>query len=167
LTVGQVVGAHGVSGELKVEILTDDPQRFGLLKQIFLGLEDQEPEPWLLEGYRLHKKQALLRLRGCDDRSFAETLYGYLVQVPFDEALPLEEGEYFEYQIVGLQVFTTNGEPLGAIDEILFTGANEVYVVHSAAPGRRELLIPAIEGVVLEIDLAAGRVVVELPEGLP
>jgi 16S rRNA processing protein RimM len=122
--------------------------------------------PWLLEGYRLHKGRALLQLEGCEDRATAETLRGYLVQVPREEAIPLEEGEYFEHQILGLAVWTRAGECLGIVEEIIFTGANEVYVVRDSAPDRREILIPAIQDVVLEVDLAAGRLVVDLPVGL-
>ena len=166
LAIGRVVGIHGVRGELKVEILTDDPHRFGLLQQVLVGLEDQEPVPWILEGYRLHKGHALLKLQGCDDRTAAEMLRGYYIQVHFEDALPLEEDEYFEHQIVGLQVWTAAGELLGEVAEILYTGANDVYVVRGGSPGRRDILIPAIEDVVLEVDLDGGRLVVELPEGL-
>ena len=166
LAIGRVVGIHGVRGELKVEILTDDPHRFGLLQQVLVGLEDQEPVPWILEGYRLHKGHALLKLQGCDDRTAAEALRGYYIQVHFEDALPLEEDEYFEHQIVGLQVWTAAGELLGEVAEILYTGANDVYVVRGGSPGRRDILIPAIEDVVLKVDLDGGRLVVELPEGL-
>jgi 16S rRNA processing protein RimM len=166
LTVGQVVGAHGISGELKVKILTDDPHRFRLLDRVYVGLEEQEPVPRPLAGYRLHKGFALLKLGGCDDRATAQSLRGNLIQVPLEEAIPLEEGEYFEYQILGLDVWTPSGEHLGQLVEILYTGANDVYVVQRAASGS-EILIPAIEDVILEIDLEAGRLVVEPPEGLP
>jgi 16S rRNA processing protein RimM len=153
-------------GELRVDILTDDPHRFGLLERVFVGLEDEEPAPWPLEGYRLHKGRVLLKLGKCDDRTTAETLRKQLIQVPLEEAIPLEEDQYFEHQIVGLEVWTAGGEHLGQVVEIVHTGANEVYVIHSAGPGARELLIPAIEEVVLEVDLENGRLVVELIEGL-
>ena len=166
LIIGQVSGAHGLRGEVKVATLTDDPQRFGALKQVFMGGEDEEPVPWALEGVRLHKGQALLQLEGCHDRAAAQALRGQLVQVPLEEAIPLEEGEYFEHQIIGLEVWTEAGECLGKVAHIIYTGANEVYVVHGVEPARPELLIPALEGVVLELDLESGRLVVELPEGL-
>lgn len=166
LVIGQVVGAHGVRGELKVQILTEDALRFGLLEQVYVSLEDEEPVAWSLEGYRLHMGRALLKLKGCDDRTAAAALRGYLVQVPREEAIPLEEGEYFEHQILGLKVWTSAGELLGEVVDILYTAANEVYVVQGPNLGRRELLIPAIEDVVLEVDLEAGRLVVELLEGL-
>jgi 16S rRNA processing protein RimM len=166
LTVGEVVGAHGLHGELRVAIHTDDPHRFGRLDTLFFGLEGTEPVPRSLLGYRLHKRQVLLRIEGCTDRAMAEALRGYLVQVLREEAIPLEEGEYFEHQILDLDTWTTGGEHLGKVVEIIHTGANDVYVVQGGASGRREVLIPAIEDVVLEIDLAAGRMIVELPDGL-
>lgn len=166
LAVGRILGAHGIHGEVKAEILTDDPQRFGLLKRVFVGLEGQVPVPWLLVGYRLHKGRALLKLQGCDDRTTAAALRGYLVQVPREDAIPLEDGEYFEHQILGLAVWTASGECLGQVVDIIYTGANEVYMVRSSEAKRREVLIPAIADVVLEVDLETGRLVVELPEGL-
>jgi 16S rRNA processing protein RimM len=108
----------------------------------------------------------LLKIEGCDDRSTAETLQKYLVQIPFEESLPLDEGEYYEHQIVGLAVWTEAGERLGLVDEILYTGANDVYVVRSDLDSRRPILIPAIADVVQAVDLEGGRLVVTLPPGL-
>jgi 16S rRNA processing protein RimM len=167
LAVGQVSSAHGIRGEIRVHLLTDDPRRFDRLAHVWLGTADtDEPTPWPLESYRLHKGRALLKLRGCDDRSTAETLRGYLVQVPIEQAIPLEEGEFFEHQVIGLQVWTSAGEHLGHVEEIIYTGANEVYIIRSAHAGQADILIPAIEEVVLEIDPRAGRLVVDLIEGL-
>ncbi|HNS51236.1 MAG TPA: ribosome maturation factor RimM [Anaerolineae bacterium] len=164
LAIGQVAGAHGIRGELKVEILTEEPARFGRLKRVYLGREGEDPQPRGLEAFRLHLGKALLKIEGCDDRTAAEALRGALLQVPIEEAIPLKEGEYYEHQIVGLPVWTTAGESLGEVDEILYTGANDVYVVRGA--GGREILVPAIAGVIVEVDLEAGRLVVELLEGL-
>jgi 16S rRNA processing protein RimM len=166
LAVGQVAGAHGVRGELKVDILTDDPHRFGRLRQVYVGYEDQEPTPMLLKGYRLHKGRALLRLVGFDDRAAAQTLQGLFVYVSREEAIPLEQGEYFEHQILDLEVWTVDGEYLGRVADIIYTGANEVYLIRGTGPGLREILLPAIKDVVLEVDLDAGRLVVRLLEGL-
>ena len=166
LAVGQVTGAHGILGEIKVTILTEDPQRFDRLSRVWLGRDEQEPIPWPLEGFRLHKGRALLKLKGCDDRSMAESLRPNLVLIPLKEAIPLEEDEYYEHQIVGLEVWTAGGERLGEIEDILYTGANEVYIVRGETPDRKEILIPAIEEVIVEIDLEAGRLTIEPLEGL-
>ena len=166
LVVGQIAGAHGLYGEIKVDLLTDDPHRFQELDHVFLGKEGDEPSPLALKGYRLHQGRVLLQLESCTDREQAQSLRGLLVQVPREEAIPLEEDEYFEYQILGLAVWTSEDEYLGTIEEIIYTGANEVYVIRGQAPGPREILIPAIEKVVLEVDLEAGRMTVQVPEEL-
>jgi 16S rRNA processing protein RimM len=167
LAIGRINGAHGIRGELKVKVLTADAHRFDGLNRVYLGRdEDNEPVPRSLLGYRVHKGRALLRLEGIEDRSVAEALKGYLVQIPFEEVPPLEEDEYFEHQILGLEVWTTSGEFLGCVSEILYTGANEVYVVNDPTQDRRDTLIPAIAEVVQQVDLAAGRLVVQLLEGL-
>ncbi len=160
LVVGKIVAPWGVKGEVKVAIETGFPERFERLKRVYLG---EKVTCFVLEGSRLHKGHALLKLRGCDDRHAAEKLRGQLVQIPIEEAMPLDEDEYYVYQIVGLDVWTTAGEHLGRISEVLFTGANDVYVVQGE---KGEILIPAVEDVVLEVDLAGGRLTVELMEGL-
>jgi 16S rRNA processing protein RimM len=160
LVIGRVARPWGIRGEVKVEIMTDFPDRFSLLRKVHLG---PEAVPFALEGFRLHKGAALLKLEGFHDRASVEKLRGQLVQIPIEEAVPLEENEYYEHQIVGLAVWTAGGEYLGTVDEVISTGSNDVYVVRGEGP---EILIPAIEDVVLEINLAQERLVVELMEGL-
>jgi 16S rRNA processing protein RimM len=155
-----VVRPFGVRGELKAELLTDHPDQLGRLRTVYLG---PQAEPWAVEGVRLHKGAALFKLTGCDDRTAAESLRGALVQIALEDAVPLEEGEYFEYQIVGMSVVEKDGTLLGKITEIISTGANDVYLV--VGPDG-ELLLPAIESVILEIDLEADQMVVHLLEGL-
>jgi 16S rRNA processing protein RimM len=160
LVIGRVARPWGTRGELKVEIMTDFPDRFALLRKVYLG---PRAVPFALEGFRLHKGSALLKLEGCHDRATVEKLRGQLVQIPIEEAMPLEQDEYYEHQIVGLAVWTAEGERLGTVDEIISTGSNDVYVVRGEG---RDILIPAIEDVVLEVNLAKGRLMVELIEGL-
>ncbi len=138
---------------------TDFPERFERLKMVYLG---EAATPFALESSRLHKEHVLLKLKGCN-RDMAEKLRGQWVQIPIEEAMPLGEDEYYVYQIIGLEVWTMMGEYLGQVSEVLFTGANDVYVVQGE---RGEILIPAVEDVVLEVDLADGRLTVNLPEGL-
>jgi len=161
LVVGRIVRPWGVRGELKVEILTEDPARFEQLEAVYVGPQFVS---YRLEGARLHRGVVLLKLAGCDDRNAAEGLRDLLVQVAMEDALPLKEGEYWVHQIVGLEVWTTEGDLLGLVQEVLETAANDAYVVRDRSG--REVLIPALRSVVLEIDLAAGRMLVELPEGL-
>ena len=106
----------------------------------------------------------LLKLDSVDDRTSAERLRGKSLSVPANEVPPLPEGTYYHYQLIDLDVYTREGERLGAVREILATGANDVYVV--GRPEAKDLLIPALKGVVVCVDLAAGRMIVRLPEGL-
>jgi 16S rRNA processing protein RimM len=160
LAVARIVRPWGLRGELKAEILTEDPHRFERLETVYVG---SRFEPYGLEGARLHKNAVRLKLTGCDDRDAAEAQRGLLVHVAMEDALPLEEDEYWIHQIIGLTVWSVSGERLGVVHEVLETLANDVYVVRGGGEG---LLIPALDDVVLEIDLARGRMVVELPEGL-
>jgi len=161
LAVGRILRPRGLRGELKVEILTEDPSRFQLLETVYVG---PQFVPYQLERARLHQDVLLLKLIGCDDRDTAETLRDMLVQVAVEDALPLKEGEFWTYQILGLEAWTVEGELLGVVREVLETGANDVYGVQDK--NGAELLIPALTDVVLEIDIDAGRMLVELPEGL-
>jgi 16S rRNA processing protein RimM len=115
-----------------------------------------------VEQLRLHKSVLLLKLEGCDDRSAAEGLRGMLVQVPLEDAVPLKEDEYYHFQAIGVRVETTDGEPLGEIVEVLETGANDVFVVQGP---RGEVLVPVISDVVVDWDVAAKRMRVQLLPG--
>ena len=160
LAIGRMGRPFGLCGELRVQLLTEYPEQLGRLRIVYLG---PRMEPWEVEGVRLHKGAALFKLVGCDDRTTAETLRGALVQIAREDAVSLEEDEYYEHQIVGMTVVEEDGTLLGRVTEIISTGANDVYVV--VGPDG-ELLLPAIESVILEIDLDADRMVVHVLEGL-
>jgi 16S rRNA processing protein RimM len=160
LVIGRIAGPRGVRGELKVSIETEDPARFLDLQSVYLG---ESRERFVVARARLFKDHALLTLVGLNTREAAERWRGAYVYVPLKDALPLEDGSYYYYQIRGLSVVTDEDEDLGRVIEILATGANDVYVVRGQTG---ELLIPALKQVILQIDLEAGRMVVHLPEGL-
>jgi 16S rRNA processing protein RimM len=162
LAIGRVVRAHGLRGELSVAVLTEFPERFKTTEWVYLGNE-YEATPYRLKSFRWHKQNVLLTLEGLSDRTQAEALQGQFVQVPLTEAVPLPEGSYYLYQVIGLQVQATTGEILGQIADILETGANDVYVVKQAD---REVLLPAIPEVIKQIDLERGVVVVQVIDGL-
>jgi 16S rRNA processing protein RimM len=124
---------------------------------------EEDPSPMPVQRARLHQGVIILKLEGCDTRNQAEALRNQWLQVRLEEALTLDEGEFFYYQLIGLQVETVDGEVLGELHEILQTGANDVFVVRG--PGG-ELLLPDIPDVILEIDPEAGRIVVQIPAGL-
>ena len=163
IAIGRIVRAHGVRGELSVVVLTDFPERFEITEWVYLG-DEFEAEPYKIVKHRWHKDNVLLTLDGVADRTEAEQLKGLLVQVPIEETMPLAEGDYYLYQIIDLPVVTTQGQTLGTISNVLETKANDVYVV--SCEGQKEILLPAIPDVIKQVDLKAGKVVVELLDGL-
>jgi 16S rRNA processing protein RimM len=165
LLVGRVSRPHGVRGELRVEIITDYPERLSEHTHFYLAHPGSPTtvRRFPAEKVRIHRDVALLKLVGCDDRNAADELRGLLVQIPVEEAVPLEEGEYYLYQLIGVQVETEDGEGLGKVVDVIETGANDVYVVRGP---RGEVLLPAIEDVVLGLDLESKRMVVRLLAGL-
>lgn len=160
LAIGRVARPFGLHGELRVQLYTEYPEQLGRLHAVYLGSDVQ---PCQVESVRLHKGAALFKLAGIDDRTAAETLRGALVQIAREQAVPLEKDEYYEHQIVGMTVVEEDGTLLGRVTEIVSTGANDVYVV--VGPDG-ELLLPAIESVILEIDLQLDQMVVHVMEGL-
>lgn len=160
LIIGRVLKPWSYLGEMKVEILTDFPDRFASLRQVYLG---DDAKPFSVERARLHGKFALVKLQGVDSTQAAAKLRNQLVHVAREDAVPLGKGKHYLYELVGLHVKTTDGKPLGEIAEVLETGANDIYVVRD---GPSELLIPAIEDVVKEIAVERGEVIVKLIDGL-
>lgn len=160
LAVGRIAAPHGVRGEVEVEIHTDFPQRFVPEARFLVG---ERKVAMTVERVRPFKKRLLIKFREIVDRTAAERMRGAWIHVPIEEAWPLEEGEYYEHEIVGLEVWTETGEYLGVVDHIIYTGANDVYVV--VGP-KGEVLLPAIEEVIREIDLERERMTVHLLPGL-
>jgi 16S rRNA processing protein RimM len=164
LAVARIVAPFGVKGEVRARVLTDFPKRFSRLKTVYLAPEEVlVPVAYSLNSSRLHGSEVLLTLGGVDTPEQADKLRDLLVQVPTAEAVPLKAGHYYHYQILGLAVFTEAGEGLGQVTQILPTGGNDVYVVRGEAG---EFLLPAIAQVVRQVDLAAGRMVVQLMDGM-
>ena len=161
LVIGEVLKPHGVRGEVRVLPHTDLPERFTWLEEVYVGKKD--PQPVAVEGVRFHQNLVLLKLAGYNHRDQAQALRKQLLFVPEEEAVPLEEGEYFLYQLEGLAVYSDEGEDLGTLVEVIETKANNVFVVRGS---RGEILLPDTEEVVLSIDFETERVTVHLLPGL-
>lgn len=159
VTIGRIVRPHGVRGEM---VLAADAEAANVLAGVDTVYVGEPPVACALVAVRRHRGRLLIRLAGCDDRNFAEAYRGRSVRLA-RAARPLPPGTYYWSQILGLTVVTVEGETLGAIAEILETGANDVYVVRSAGS---ELLIPAAPGVIQKVDLERQCMIVQLPEGL-
>ena len=165
LAIGRIIAPHGIRGEVKVELLTDFPERFKVGSRAFLGTgtDDVTARPVKLAAVRPHKGGLLIKLDVVPDRNAAELVRGRYLLIPAADAMPLGEHENYLHDLIGLRVETSDGQLLGELKEVLFTGANDVYVVRGPAG---EVLLPAIRDVVLQVDLPARRMVVALPEGL-
>ena len=153
-----LVGApHGLRGMARVAPLTDDPGRFERLGAVTLELTGGERRAAAVEKVQVGPDRVLLKFKGLDDRGAVEALRGAYVLIPRSEAVELPAGHYFADDIVGLEVVTVSGERLGPVREVLRTGANDVYATD-------KVMIPATREVVRKIDIAAGVMVVDLPE---
>jgi 16S rRNA processing protein RimM len=165
LAVGLIVAPHGLKGEVRIELHTDFPERFTPGLELGLG---QELAPITVQTSRPHKGHLLIRFEGVYNREDAEALRNQWLFVADEEAMELEEGVYYVHDLVGLTVVTTDGATLGEVSEVLFTGANEVYIVKPDPDGgrTRDLLIPAIAEVVQSVDLEQGLLTIQVLEGL-
>ena len=165
IAVGHIIGVHGLRGEVKVELYTDFPQRFAPGVVVLVGEELAEET---IEQVREHKTHLLVKFAGIDGRSAAEGMRNLWLFVDEADAAQLEEGAYWIHDIIGLDVFTEQGELVGRITDVLETGSNDVYVVAAAGDFNRgrDVLLPALDDVVLIVDLERGRMIVHLPDGL-
>jgi 16S rRNA processing protein RimM len=159
LTVGRVTAPFGVAGEVRVVTDTDFPERLAD-RPLFVGPDHR---PMAVQRARQHGREMLLKLAGVDTVEAAEALRGAELSIAIADAAPLPPGRYYFHQIVGLQVFTIGGEHYGEVREVLSRPANDIYVVDHAG---NEVLVPAIADVVKDIDVAAGRMVIEVIPGL-
>jgi 16S rRNA processing protein RimM len=159
LAVGEVSRPLGLTGDVKIEPLTDFPDRFLQLVGCTVRLKHRSgrTEMAAVKGCRLRGRGAVVSFEGYGSREAADALRGALVMIPESSAAPLPEGHYYWHQILGLRAITVSGEDLGKIENILRTPAHDVYVAQKA-------MIPAVKEIVREIDLAAGRMIVDLPE---
>jgi 16S rRNA processing protein RimM len=166
LLIGEILRPHGVVGELKMRVLTAYPERLRELKTVFLAddPESESPDSYTLDQVRFHHDYALIKLKEIPDRTAAERFRELFVLVAIDDAIPLDEGEHYLFQLIGMTVETEAGESLGTLVDVMETGANDVYVVESKEYG--EVLIPVTEHTLLNTDTETRRITVRLPEGL-
>lgn len=163
MLIGQIVAAFGVRGQVKMKAITDQIDHLRRrVRTLYLGPKLQE---YTLKSLIEHKPGLLiLTLANVTTREQAEDLRGQDVAILESQAAPLEEGEYFIHQLYGLIVVSDQGEEIGKVRDVLETGANDVLVV--SRPGKPDGLIPMIHDVVQELDVAGGRVIVHVIEGL-
>ena len=162
LQVGVISSTHGIRGEVKVFPTTDDPLRFKKLKKVLLdtGKERLELE---IQSVKFFKQFVIVKFRGIDNINDIERYKGKSLLVPREDAVELDEDEYYIADLIGMEVFTEDGH-FGVVKDVMETGANEVYIVESDEHG--EVLIPAIRQCVLDVNVEEKKMKIRLMDGL-
>lgn len=163
LQVGVISSTHGVRGEVKVFPTTDDVKRFKKLKNVILDT-GREHMPLEVESVKFFKQFAILKFKGIDNINDIEKYKGKSLLVDRENAVKLRKDEYFIADMIGLIVFTDDGDEFGKLKDVLETGANDVYIIDSLKHG--EVLVPAIKQCILDVDIENGKMVIHLMEGL-
>ena len=174
LQVGAIATTHGVRGEVKVFPMTDDVNRFKKLRKVFLDTGKDFLELEICQ-VKFFKNMVILKFKGIDNINDIEKYKGKGLFVTREHAVKCEKDEYFIADLIGIEVSTEEGEPLGELVDVLQTGANVVYVVriseespyvHRVSGKKKELLLPAIRECVLDVDMQERRMKVHLMAGL-
>lgn len=162
LAVGIVRRPHGVKGKLLITPLARDPGLFKALKEILLGNEPLNARPYPVERVQFLRGSVLVKLQGLSFEGAVEAR-GCLLWARREDLPPLEEGEYYWQDLIGMEVFDHTGQRLGEVKALLETGESQVLVSRG---NKGEILIPFVEGIILEVDENEGKIIVDLPEGL-
>jgi len=165
VVVARVAKARGVRGEVAADLLTDFPERFDWLDELVAVFPGGRRERLALEGHWFHGDRVVLKLGGYDSPEAAAALAGCELAVPESEAVELEEGEFYDWQLEGCRAETVEGRSLGTVREVLHTGG-EAHVLVIRDDAGREHLVPLAESICVEIDADSKLIRVDAPEGL-
>ncbi|MFC4023174.1 ribosome maturation factor RimM [Oceanobacillus longus] len=161
--VGKIVNTHGIKGEVKIHRISDFEERFEPGESVYI-MKDEKPIKLTIATHRLHKGFDLVQFKGYENINLVESLKGCELKIREEQLTDLNEDEYYYHEIIGCKVYTTDDRKIGEIKEILSPGANDVWVIKQEKG--KDILIPYIDDVVKEIDIDAGKVVIEPMEGL-
>lgn len=161
VAIARIARPRGIRGELVAEVLTDFPERFDGLERVTAVLGEDRRQ-LKIENAWFQNERIVLKFEGIDSIEAAEELRDAEICVPESDAVDLDEGEFFDWQLEGCEAVTVGGEPLGTVKELMRTGGTEILVVE----GDREYLIPFAESICIEVDIENKRIVVDPPEGL-
>ena len=163
LQVGVITTTHGIRGEVKVYPTTDDAHRFDYLESVLLdtGKELCELE---IQRVKYFKQFVILKFRDVNNINDIEPYKGKSLYVTRDFAVPLEENEYYIADLIDMDVFLEDGSLFGTLKDVMETGANDVYVIHTT--DKKEVLVPAIKDCVKEVDVEQNKMIIHLLKGL-
>ncbi|HEX5708035.1 MAG TPA: ribosome maturation factor RimM [Pyrinomonadaceae bacterium] len=165
VAVARIVKTRGIRGEVAADLLTDFPERFEWLEELIAVRPTGARERLAVESHWLHGTRVVLKFENYDSPESAQSLVGCELAVPESEAVELEEGEFYEWQLVGCRVETVEGRALGEVKELLRTGGEAPVLIIDDGRGR-EHLVPLAESICVEIDTARKVIRVDAPEGL-
>jgi 16S rRNA processing protein RimM len=163
VAIGRLTRSHGLRGELVVEPLTDHPERFQRLRRVYAVGRDKQCRELVVERCREHQGRPLLKFEGVDGIDAARALAGREIRLPEHELMPLPEGAFYAYRMVGLTVWTAGERFLGRVEAVMQTGGPDLLVVRDQRGD--EVLVPLSEEI-CRVDLEARRIDLDPPEGL-
>ena len=162
VAIARIARPRGVRGELVAEVLTDFPERFDGLKNATAVLPNGSRRELKIENAWFQNDRIVMKFEGVDSIEAADELREADICVPESDAVPLDEGEFFDWQLEGCIAVTVGGDTLGTVKELMRTGGTEVLVIE----GEREYLVPFAESICTEVDIENKRIVIDPPEGL-
>lgn len=163
LQVGVITSTQGVRGEVKVFPTTDDPMRFKKLKKVILDA-GKETLPLEIQNVKFFKQFVILKFKGIDNINDIEKYRKCPLLVAREDAVELDDDEYFIADMIGMEVLTEDGKVFGTLKDVMETGANDVYVIESTQYG--EVLVPAIKECILDVDIKERKMKIHLMDGL-
>lgn len=163
IVIARAVRTHGLKGEIVAELLTDFPERFEDVEELILVAPSGEQKPGQLEDFWFQKDRVVLKLAGYDDVDQAKSLVGYDFAVPDSERVPLEEDEFYDWELEGCTV-KAGDNSIGQVRSVLRTGGAEILVISDDSG--KEQLVPLAAEIVVKIDTAAKEILIDPPEGL-
>lgn len=163
ISIGTIVKAHGVKGEVLVVPIADNPQQFETLNCVSIQVQEGIRKSFIIERVNINANRIILKFAGVDDRNSALALKGSIIDTRLSQNQSLARDEYYVFDLIGLKVRTIDNQFVGIVNEVLTLPANDVYVVIN---GSKEFLIPAIKDVVKKVDLENELMWIEPLEGL-
>ena len=162
LEVGQIVNTFGIKGEVKVMPFTDDITRFDDLEKVYVKTKKEE-KLYKIQNVRYHKNMVLIKFENIETPEQAELLRNAFLEIDREDAIPLEEGTYYIADLIGMEVYSDDGNKLGIVEDIYNTGANDIYVVKNDLG--KQILLPGIKEVIKEVNLDTEKITVHLIPG--
>lgn len=179
IAVGRISKSVGLRGEVKAQLLTDDPLRFTKLKSVWIGEKEESAEKVTIESSRSQGSGVVLKFKEIDSRTASDIKHGQYIFISANDVAVPPKGSFFVDDIIGMEVVSEEGEKIGTIKDIMKSPANDVWVVRPpagragpserrkrAGNGTKEVLLPAIKEIIKSVDLKRKEIVIHVMEGL-